>query len=159
MLFDRGKMEKVTEQGNVSLHNKIREARDIASHRTKKKISNNLDYIEHTIEFAFEGGFKYVSTPNLDFIQHPIKFTRIDISGDEENFEIYLTTLTIRTNIVHPKTGKNQGYRLSLPLGTVKQILTNITDTGKGLRLHTNNLYRTRKRRKDLEKKRRNKYE
>ena len=34
-------------------------------------------------------------------------------------------------------------------------MLTNVTGKGKGLRLHADNLYRQRKRRKDLDKKRR----
>ena len=108
---------------------------------------------------SLEGGFKIVTKPNLDLIRHPIKFTRIDIFGKEEVFEIYLSTLTIRTNIVHPKSRKNQAYRIPLSLETVKEILTNITDTAKGLRHHTNSLYRTKKKRKDLEKKRREKDE
>ena len=35
----------------------------------------------------------------------------------------------------------------------VKQMLTNVTGKGKGLRLHADNLYRQKKRRKDLEEK------
>jgi hypothetical protein len=159
VLYDRGKMGKETEEGNVSLQYKIREAMGLASDKVKKKISNNLDYIKHTIEFALEGGFKIVTKPNLDLIRHPIKFTRIDIFGKEEVFEIYLSTLTIRTNIVHPKSRKNQAYRTALPLEILKQMLTNVTGRGKGLRLHADNLYRQKKRRKDLEKKRREKDE
>lgn len=155
MLFDRGKMEKETEGGNVSLQDKIREAWDIAPNKVKKKISHNLDYIEHIIEFALEGGFKDFTKPNLDLIQHPIKFVRTDISDNEESFEIFITTLTTVINLVHPIKGKNQAYRTPLPLEEVKQMLTNVTGKGKGLRLHADNLYRQRKRRKDLDKKRR----
>lgn len=159
MLFGRGKVEEKNVEGNVSLQYKIREAMSLASDKVKKKISNNSDYIKHTIEFALEGGFKIVTKPNLDIIQHPIKFTRIDISGNEETFEIFITTLRIVINLVHPIKGKNQAYRTALPLEILKQMLTNVTGKGKGLRLHADNLYRQKKRRKDLDKKRREKDE
>lgn len=159
MLYDRDKMGRETEEGNVSLQYKIREAMGLASDKVKKKISNNSDYIKHTMEFALEGGFKIVTKPNLDIIQHPIKFTRLDISGNEETFEIFITTLRIVINLVHPIKGKNQAYRTALPLEILKQMLTNVTGRGKGLRLHADNLYRQKKRRKDLDKKKREKDE
>jgi hypothetical protein len=143
VLYDRDKMGRETEEGNVSLHN-FEQLYGMIASRTKnysdEKICGMVNVLLKIIEWS-SPRYKL----NFNNIRHPIKFTRIDIFGKEEVFEIYLSTLTIRTNIVHPKSRKNQAYRTALPLEILKQMLTNVTGRGKGLRLHADNLYRQKK--------------
>lgn len=144
MLYDRDKMGKETEEGNVSLHNFDQLYGMIAS-RTKKYSDEKMcDMVNVLLKIIKWSSSRYKL--NFDnIVMHGLIGELINQKGEIERFTWWPTRMSLRTYINHPKTGRRVLQRGSLgkdwTLDDIKRVLTEETGRAKGLRTHLNSGY------------------
>ena len=150
VLFDCGKMEKETEEANVSLHD-FEQLYGMIASRTKnysdEKICGMVNVLLKIIEWS---SLKYKL--NFDnIVEHGLIGELINQNEEIERFTWWPTKMSLRTYVKHPKSGWGDLQRGSLGKGwtldDIKRVLTEETEQAKGLRTHLNTGY-TKKRRK-----------